>query len=252
MKKVSVVIPAHNEEKYVERCLRSVKRAAKFYGGEVETIVVCNRCTDRTRELAEKNGAVTVLNEDRCIARVRNAGIAAASGDIVMTIDCDNRMTKGTIAEAVRLLESGKYIAGGAPMRFERYSVPLFLNDILVAVSFKLTGLYCGIFWAEKSTWDAVGGFEDIRAMEDGATAKKLKALGKKQGKGYGTLKENYLINSTRKYDDLGDWLYLKIVVQNAGALIKAAFGSGEELDRLFDELFYDYNDKHKKGDINV
>lgn len=244
-KTVSVVIPAHNEERYVERCLRSVKRSAANYGGRVEMIVVCNRCTDRTEELAKKNGARVVLNEDRCIARVRNAGIAAASGEIIMTIDCDNRMTKGTVSEAVRLLESGKYIGGGAPMRFERYSVPLFLNDILVAFSFKVTGLYCGIFWTERSAFEAVGGFEDIRAMEDGATAKKLKVYGKKMGKKYGCLKENYLINSTRKYDDLGDWLYLKIIVKNMGALIKAAFGRSAELDKLFDELFYDYNDNH-------
>lgn len=245
MKKVTVVVPAHNEENYVERCLRSIKRAARYYGGRVEVIVVCNRCTDRTKEIAERCGARTVLNEDRCIARVRNAGIAAASGDIVMTVDCDNRMTKGTIAEAVSLLESGIYIGGGAPMLFERYSLPLFLNDMIVDASFKLTGLYCGIFWAEKKTWEAVGGFEDIRAMEDGVTAKKLKAYGKKHGKYYGCLRKNYFINSTRKYDDLGDWLYLKLMVKSAGTFVKAAFGKNDDLNRLLDDLFYDYNDKH-------
>ena len=54
---VSVVIPAHNEEKYVERCIGSVNDAAVVFGGNVEIIVVCNRCTDRTAELAEKCGA---------------------------------------------------------------------------------------------------------------------------------------------------------------------------------------------------
>ena len=245
MKKVSVVIPAHNEEKYVRRCIRSIRSAAEEYGGEVEIIVVCNRCTDRTAELAEAAGARVIFNEDRCIARVRNDGIAAAEGDIVMTIDCDNRMTRGTIAEAVKLLESGEYIGGGAPIRFERYSLPLFLNDILCEVSFRLTGLYCGIFWAEKSTFEAVGGFEDIRAMEDAATAKKLRAYGKKQGKRYGCLVKNHLINSTRKYDDLGDWLYLRLMIENAGTLLKAALGDKSGLDGLFDEMFYDYNDKH-------
>ena len=242
-RKVSVIIPAHNEEKYVVRCIRSIKRAAGYYGGKVEIIVVCNRCTDKTAELAAANGAKVLHNEDRCIASVRNAGIAAASGDMIMTIDCDNRMTKGTIAEAIRMLDSGRYIGGGAPIRFERYSMPLFLNDILCEVSFKLTGLYCGIFWAEKATFEAVGGFEDIRAMEDAATAKKLRAYSKKRGKRYGCLKENHLINSTRKYDDLGDWMYLKILLKNIGTMIKAAFGDKKELDALFDRLFYDYND---------
>ena len=244
MKTISVIIPAHNEERYVRRCIRSVRAAAAVYGGDVEMIVVCNRCTDRTAELAQKAGARVVYNEDRCIAKVRNAGIAAAAGDIIVTIDCDNRMTKGTLSEAAAMLGSGEYIAGGAPIRFERYSVPLFLNDILCEVMFRLTGLYCGIFWAEKKTFDAVGGFVDMRAMEDGATAKKLRAYGKKMGKRYGVLRENHLINSTRKYDDMGDWLYLKLMIDNAGAFIKAVLGDKRELDRLFDELFYDYNGK--------
>ena len=51
---VTVVVPAHNEEKYVARCIRSIRAAAEVYGGEVEIIVVCNRCTDRTAEIAEK------------------------------------------------------------------------------------------------------------------------------------------------------------------------------------------------------
>ena len=76
---MSVVIPAHNEEKYVARCIRSIKNSAKNFGGRVEIIVVCNRCTDRTAEIAEKNGAIVLYNEDRCIALVRNAGIKSRS-----------------------------------------------------------------------------------------------------------------------------------------------------------------------------
>ena len=137
---VTVVIPAHNEEKYAARCIRSVKAAAEYYGGKVEMIVVCNRCTDRTAEIAQSSGARVIYNEDRCIAKVRNAGIAAANGDIIMTIDCYNRMTKGTIKEAVFLLRTGKYIGGGAPIRFERYSFPLYCNDLLCRISFGITG----------------------------------------------------------------------------------------------------------------
>lgn len=242
MKSISVIIPAHNEEKYVSRCIRSVRAAAKRYGGEVEIIVVCNRCTDRTAEIAEKCGARVLFNEDRCIARVRNTGIWAANGDIIVTIDCDNRMTRGTLKEIAYLLGTGKYIGGGAPIRFERYSLPLYLNDLLCRVSFGVTGLYCGIFWAEKKTFEAVGGFADIKAMEDAATAKALKAYGRRKGKKYGVLRKNVLINSTRKYDDMGDWLYFKLMFDNMGTFIRAALGDRRGLDRLLDELFYDYN----------
>lgn len=242
MKTISVVIPAHNEEKYVARCIKSVKIAAKYYGGTVEIIVVCNRCTDRTADIAQKYGAKVILNEDRCIAKVRNAGITAARGDVIVTIDCDNRMTKGTLKEVAYLLQTGRYIGGGAPIRFERYSFPLYCNDLLCRLSFGITGLYCGIFWAEKKTFQAIGGFVEKKAMEDAATAKALKAYGKSKGKKYTILRKNVLINSTRKYDDMGDWLYFRLMIKNAGAFVKAAFGDKEELDILFDKLFYDYN----------
>ena len=78
MKSISVIVPAHNEEKYVERCIRSIRTAAGSYEGEIEIIVVCNRCTDNTAKLAEQCGARVIYNEDRCIAKVRNAGINAA------------------------------------------------------------------------------------------------------------------------------------------------------------------------------
>ena len=238
----TVVVPAHNEEKYVVRCINSIKRAADHFGRPVEIIVVCNRCTDKTMELAQANGARTLTNEQRCIAAVRNTGIKAARGRYILTIDCDNRMTKGTIKEAYRLLKSGKYIGGGAPIRFERYSLPLYLNDYMCRGAFALTGLYCGMFWASKQSFEAVGGFADKRAMEDVQTAKNLKAYGKKLGKKYGCLKRNYLINSTRKWDDMGDWLYIRLLFENAGSIIKAALGNSSEYDKLVDKLFYDYN----------
>ena len=242
---ISVIIPAHNEEKYIRRCIHSIKKADERFKGNTEIIVVCNRCTDGTAQIAEENGARVLFNEDRCIAKVRNAGIDAAKGKIIVTIDADNRMTPGTLNEIYRLLRSGKYIGGGAPIRFERYSFPLWCNDILCRVSFMITGLYSGIFWAKKETFDAIGGFVDKKAMEDVATAKLLKQYGKKKGKKYTTLKKNVLINSTRKYDDLGDWLYFKLLVENAGTFIKAALGDKSGVDKLLDEMFYEYNDRH-------
>ena len=241
----SVIIPAHNEEKYIRRCIRSIRKAASAFQDNVEIVVVCNRCTDRTGKIAKKLGARVLTNEDRCIARVRNAGISEAKGEIIVTIDADNRMTGGTLQEIYELLQSGRYIGGGAPIRFERYSFPLWCNDMMCRLSFAVTGLYSGMFWAKKDTFDAIGGFADKKAMEDVATAKLLKEYGKKQGRKYTTLKKNVLINSTRKYDEMGDWLYFKLIIKNAGTLIRAAFGDTSGVDKLLNELFYEYNDRH-------
>ena len=141
---ISVVIPAHNEEKYIKRCIDSIQEADSVFPGNTEIIVVCNRCTDKTEAIARENGAVVLLNEDRCIAKVRNTGIAAAKGRIIVTIDADNRMTKGTLREIYTLLRSGRYIGGGAPIRFERYSFPLWCNDMMLRALASITGLYSG------------------------------------------------------------------------------------------------------------
>lgn len=177
------------------------------------------------------------------IAQVRNAGIKAAEGSIIVTIDADNRMTPGTLRETKGKLACGRFIGGGAPIRFERYSLPLYLNDLLCRASFRITGLYCGMIWAEKKTFDAIGGFEDIKAVEDVATAKKIKSFGKKKGLRYTTLSQNHLINSTRKFDEMGDWLYFKLLVKNAGTMVRAALGDRRGLDSLLDEMFYHCRD---------
>ena len=143
-------------------------------------------------------------------------------------------------------MKSRKYIGGGGPILFERYSLPIICNDMMLKIGFAMTGLYSGMFWAKKNTFDAMGGFVNMTAMEDVATAKKLKAYGQTRGMKYTTLKNNYLINSTRKFDDLGDWIYLKLLLQNIPAFLKALWGDKSGVDRLLDEMFYDYNDLHR------
>ena len=116
---------------------------------------------------------------------------------------------------------------------------------MMCRIGFGITGLYCGIFWAKRDTFREIGGFVEKKAMEDVATAKLLKKYGKSKGKKYTTLRKNCLINSTRKYDDMGDWLYFKLIFQNAGTLIRAALGDTAAYDKMLDELFYEYNDRH-------
>jgi glycosyltransferase involved in cell wall biosynthesis len=49
----SVIIPARNEEGFIGRCLESIRAAGTPYQDRLETIVVLNRCSDRTEEIAQ-------------------------------------------------------------------------------------------------------------------------------------------------------------------------------------------------------
>jgi glycosyltransferase involved in cell wall biosynthesis len=85
--KISIVVPAFNEEKLIERSLQNIRAAAITFsqvGWEHEIIVCDNNSTDRTAELAQAQGACVVFEPVNQISRARNAGAAAAKG----TVDC--------------------------------------------------------------------------------------------------------------------------------------------------------------------
>ncbi|MBQ8922021.1 MAG: glycosyltransferase [Oscillospiraceae bacterium] len=216
--KFSVVIPAHNEEQYIGKCLRSVRSAAKYVLPDtVEIIVVANRCNDRTAEIAAQYGARIAENDAKCIAAIRNTGAAAANGEILVTLDADSMMTKYSLREIRELLGSGRYIGGGANPKFDRMSLGIAFSALYVAVNLlpvmiRNGGYLSGaMFWCRKTDFDAVGGFdESLVSLEDMDFAKRLKAYGKAAGKRYGTLKHSYVLTSSRKFDEFGDWYLIK------------------------------------------
>ena len=214
----SVIIPAHNEEKYIGRCLQAVKSASKYIAPDtVEMIVVANRCTDKTCAIARHYGAKVVENSDKCIAAVRNTGVKAANGDIIVTVDADSLMTKYSLLEIRELLGSGKYVGGGTNPRFDRMSVGIAFSSLyvvlnLLPVMIKNGGYLSGaMFWCYKRDFEAVGGFDEtLVSLEDMDFAKRLKRYGKARGQRYGTLKRSYVTTSSRKFDEFGDWYLIK------------------------------------------
>ena len=59
---ISVIIPAFNEEKYIEDCLKIL--ATNLPKEVIEIIVVDNASTDQTSEIAKKFRKVRVVRED--------------------------------------------------------------------------------------------------------------------------------------------------------------------------------------------
>ena len=72
--KFSIIIPAHNEEKYIRKCLDSIAKASEAYKEQTEVIVVLNRCTDKTEEIKSYN-CVTLKNNDKNYLKFEMQGL---------------------------------------------------------------------------------------------------------------------------------------------------------------------------------
>ncbi len=99
---ISIVIPAYNEEEYVEDLLRSIK--AQTYKN-YEIIGVDSYSTDKTKEILEKYGAKVVETPKSNISFARNAGINEARGSIIGLIDADYILDKKVFQEVVKVFD---------------------------------------------------------------------------------------------------------------------------------------------------
>ena len=113
---ISFVIPAHNEQALLPATLRSAFRAGEAVGGAFEVVVADDASTDRTPEIARKAEARVVSINRRQIAAARNAGAAAATGDVLVFVDADTLLPVGTLQAALRALRRGA-VGGGASAR---------------------------------------------------------------------------------------------------------------------------------------
>jgi len=97
--KISVIIPVYNEEKYIEKCLHSLKKqSCKNF----ELIVVNNNSTDRSAEIAKKFTKKVLNCKKQGISAARNYGAQKANGDILCFIDADAILDKDWISKVAK------------------------------------------------------------------------------------------------------------------------------------------------------
>ncbi len=107
MIKISAVISAFNEEKNLERCLKSL-----FFADEI--VVVDNDSFDKTLEIAKKytKNVFTQKNNPKQIDIQKNFGFEKATGDWILSIDADEEVSK-ELADEIRKTISKKSSVNG-------------------------------------------------------------------------------------------------------------------------------------------
>jgi len=90
-KRISVVIPCHNEEEGIAVTLADMPDCVD------EIIVVDNNSTDRTAEVAQRLGAIVVSEHRKGYGAAYKAGLRRATGDYIATMDGDGTYPRGFI-----------------------------------------------------------------------------------------------------------------------------------------------------------
>ncbi|MBU0576439.1 glycosyltransferase family 2 protein [Patescibacteria group bacterium] len=114
---ISVVIPAYNEEKLIEKCLVALKKQdAKF---SYEIIVVNGPSTDQTRAIAQEYADVVVNQTGIGIGQARNQGCKLAQGEILVMTDADVFAPPNWLTRIYDFFRENKYvIALAGPYNF--------------------------------------------------------------------------------------------------------------------------------------
>jgi len=179
---ISFIVPAHNEEAWVGRCISAIRNGAEFIGEPHEIIVVDDASSDTTASIAREQGAQVVHVEHRQIAATRNSGAQQAQGDILFFVDADTLTNAAAIQSALRAIRTGA-IGGGCVPRFEGWLPWWFrLVEPLIGPAIRLVRfLPSGTFlFCTRGAFQTAGGFdENYYAAEEVVFVAALKRQGR-------------------------------------------------------------------------
>jgi glycosyltransferase involved in cell wall biosynthesis len=202
--KVSVVVPAFNEERLLAGSLAAIRAAMGAFdevGWESELIVCDNNSSDRTAEIARACGATVVFEPVNQIARARNAGAAQASGAWLLFIDADSYPGIELLRDTVAAIRSERCLAGGATVAFETRDRLMWLwIAIWNRLSRTLRWAAGSYLFCEAAAFREIGGFDAaLYAAEEIDLSGRLKRLARKRGREVVILRGHPLRTSDRK-----------------------------------------------------
>lgn len=237
--KISIIVPAFNEEKLIVSTITSIREAATAFaskGWQSELIVCDNNSTDNTAALAREAGATVVFEPVNQIARARNAGASAATGNWLVFVDGDSQPSRGLFLELMEAISSGKYLFGGSTVVMEDVTgLPKLVVTIWNSIS-RVCSYAAGSFvFCETAAFRQIGGFStNLYASEEIDLSKRLKALARKQHKKGVILHKHPLVTSGRKMQLYSTGEYLKFTLK-AVFRPSRTLGSAEECHIWYD-----------------
>ena len=210
--KLTIIVPAFNEEAYLPSTLDSIQTAAANLhansNAEVDVIVVDNNSEDATAAVAGSNGATVVHEPVQGIARARNAGAGYADGDVLVFVDADVILPPTLLVEIQAAMSNPACVGGAVDIDYrpKRRSMQLYLRAWRVLS--RLTGMAQGATqFCRKSIFDELGGYDEKAWIgEDADFFWALKKYAKRTDRSVNFIRDPRVRASSRRFDKWPLW----------------------------------------------
>ena len=182
--RISVVIPAYNEESSIERCLESLKKQTyKDY----DIIVINAESTDKTAEVSARYTDNVITAKTGSPGPARNLGVKSSQSEVIAFTDADTIVEKSWLSEIAKKFEDSKVVGVGGVLR------PLdarLLDRIMFKINsdlwYRLTAVF-GFYQLgtpncayRRSAFLAAGGFDEkLSMLEDTELSLRIKKYGR-------------------------------------------------------------------------
>ncbi len=181
---ISIIVPALNEEKYIEPTLKALEN--QDYKGKYEIIVADGMSKDNTVRIARKFADKVITVKQRGVAAGRNEGAKIAKGEILLFLDADTILLFNGLTEISRPFRTKKVVGVACPILplspeakdFALYwSFNQFMKKSMETKKPQIPGICCAY---RKKAFEKIGGFNEyLNTLEDFELSERISKEGK-------------------------------------------------------------------------
>lgn len=223
--KLSIIIPAYNEQEVIEQTIKAIQGAN--LSELCEILVVCNGCTDDTEEIAKNCGAKILLAPEKGAAKAMNYGAKHAEGEILAFLDADTIVASNLFEELFRGSDKGA-IGGRTVVKWEGKGI---MPKLFSLVSYLHRYKWGGFCFVNKSTFESIGGYKVGAYGFDFDLGQRVTKEGK-----VAFLWKSHVTTSARRFEEEG-WLKHIFLAAKRYYLDHEVLGKGVKAG---DEIEYD------------
>jgi rSAM/selenodomain-associated transferase 2 len=196
--KLSVIVPAYNEESMIGDTLACVRAAVAPH----ELFVVNHYSTDGTAEIAARYAYVLTPSETMTRGAALNYAASVATGDVLLFLHADTRLPIDAATSIQAALDNPRVIGGAFQLRLDDPGWAARLISRSVNLRSSLLHIFFGdqAMFVRHEVFARVGGYQDWSVMED------LEILGRLQRFGQLKILDTEVVTSARRHRSNG-WL---------------------------------------------